>query len=158
MPDLPDTFDRYKAPLPYEVLGVSTDADAREIRDRHNELQRNLQEAGVSASDRGREAQRLESAYNQLRVAGNRMRVDFFLLDASLGAKQCEAAAKALARPALELKGVLKPRTFRVSHAVLLGDLERFVQEPAKVVGLHPRLMELGADELPEPLALDFDC
>jgi hypothetical protein len=158
MPDLPEAFDRYRSALPYEVLGVSPDADAREIRDKHNELQRNLQEANVGPSERTKEGQRLESAYNQLRVPGNRMRIDFFLLDAGLGAKQCEAVAKSLARPDTEMKGVLRPRSFKVTHAALLDDLQRFEHEPAKVVGLHPRPMEIADEELPEPLAVDFDC
>jgi hypothetical protein len=156
--DLPEALDRYHAASPYDTLGVSPDATAAEVRDRHNELQRQLQEASMSQSERAKETQRLEAAYNQLRVPANRMRIDFFVLDPQLGRKQCEAAARALAKPSTEVQGLLKPRTFRVGPAALLGELEAFVQEPPKVVGLHPQPMPLPEPDLPEPLAIHFEC
>jgi hypothetical protein len=160
MPDSPDTVDRYSRPTPYEVLGVPPDAGAAAIRDRHAELQRNLQEAGGKANERAREKERLDTAYNQLRVAGNRMRVDFFILDPQLGLKQCEALARGLAKPNTDVKGIIKPRQFRVTHAALLDELGAFhASETGKVLGLHPRPMEVEEEgfTLPEPLAIEFD-
>src|SRR5260370_40624237 len=117
MRELPDAFDRYGGKNPYEVLGLSPDASAREICDRRNELQRNLQEAGAKTSDRAKEKERLENAYKRLCVPGTRMRIDFFLLDAQLGLKQCEAVAKTPAKPNTDAKGIIKPRQIRVTHA-----------------------------------------
>src|SRR5437588_126313 len=135
MADSSDGLAGLSQPSPYEVLGLAPDASAVELRDRYNELQRNLQEAGGNATERARERERLDSAYNQLRVAGNRMRIDFFLLDPQLGLKQCEAIARTLARPNTDLEGIIKPRQIRVTHAVLLDELQELVREPAKVVG-----------------------
>ena len=159
MRDLPEVFDRYGGKNPYEVLGLSPDAGAAEIRDRHAELLRNLQEAGASSGDRAREKERLDAAYLPLRMAGTRMRIDFFLLDSQLGLKQCEAVAKTLAKPNTDVKGIIKPRQIRVTHAALLDELKTFEHEPGKVVGLHPRPMEMEEPSaLPEPLAIQFDC
>jgi hypothetical protein len=152
--------DRYSQPNPYEVLGVAPDASAAAIRDRYAQLQRDLQEAGGKAGDRAKEKERLDAAYNQLRVAGSRMRVDFFMLDNRLGLAQCEALAKALAKPNTDIQGLIKPRQLRVTHATLLDELAVFVgADSAKVPGLYLRPMDVGEETvtLPEPLAVEFD-
>lgn len=159
MPGLLDGLDWYERPTPYDVLGVTPDGGAAEIRDSYNGLLRNLQETGASSSDRAKEKERLDGAYNQLRVAGSRMRVDFFLIDPQLGQKQCEAIARTLAKPNTEVQGVIKPRQIKVTHAALLDELKTFNQEPPKVVGMHVKPMEITEPfALPEPLAIEFDC
>lgn len=152
-------FDFYDRPTPYEVLGVSPDASAADIRDRHNALQRDIQERDIPLAERSREKERLDAAYNQLRVAGGRMRVDFFLLDARVGLKQCATIAAELPKPNTQIEGLIRPRQIKVTHVALLDELEAFFRDPGKVVGLVPRPMDV--DEpfmLPGPLAVTFDC
>jgi hypothetical protein len=157
MPDLPETLDRYGAQTPYEVLDVPPDADAKTLRDRREERRHDLNEASLSPTERARQTQRLEAAYNQV-CGPNRVRVDFFLLDPNLGRKQCEVLARTLSKPNTEIQGIVKPRHFRVGYAVVLGELDTFVHEPPRVVGLHPQPMTLPGLDLPEPLAVAFDC
>src|SRR4051812_32236467 len=122
MAELLEGLDWYEQPTPYNVLNVGPEASAAEIRDTYNGLQRDLQEKGMEAPERARKKERLDTAYNQLRVAGGRMRVDFFLLDPQLGQKQCEAVARGLAKPNTEVEGVIKPRQIKVTHATLLEE------------------------------------
>ena len=86
----------YDEATPYEVLDLAPQATAVEIRDRHNKLQRDLKESSLTSSERSRRKQQLEAAYNQLRVAAQRVRVDFWLLDPRIGLKQCKSLARTL--------------------------------------------------------------
>ena len=151
--------DPYSEPTPYEVLGLKPEASAIEIRDQYNKLQRDLQESSLSVSERSKRKQALEAAYNQLRVAAQRVKVDFWLLDPRVGLKQIESLADSLATPDTNIEGLVKPRTIRVTHVTVLPDLQNHVQEPAKVPGLHPRTIEGGrARCLPSLFAIQFDC
>ena len=149
----------YDEATPYEVLDLDPQATAVEIRDRHNKLQRDLQESSLTTNERSRRKQQLEAAYNQLRVAAQRVRVDFWLLDPRIGLKQCESLAEDLAVPETNVEGLVKPRTIRVTHVAVLGELKRYLQEPERVVGLHPQPVELGATpRVPAALQVQFDC
>ncbi len=151
--------DPYSEPTPYDVLGLKPEASATEIRDQFNKLQRDLQESSLSVSERSKRKQELESAYNQLRVAAQRVKVDFWLLDPRIGLKQVESLAESLTTPDTNVEGLVKPRTIRVTHVTVLPDLQHHVREPAKVAGLHPRIIDLGGEApLPAPLRIQFDC
>ena len=102
-------FDPYAEQSPYDLLGLTPDASAVEIRDRFNELQRDIQENGMSVGERAKRNQELEDAYNQLRVASQRVKVDFWILDSRIGRKQCETIAETVAKPTTEVKGLIKP-------------------------------------------------
>lgn len=159
MPEILEGLDWYEQPTPYDVLGVPPEAGAAQVRDAYNGLQRDLQETGAASSERAKQKERLDTAYNLLRVAGSRMRIDFFLLDPQLGQKQCEAQAKTLAKPNTDIQGVIKPRQIKVTHGVLLEELKAFYHEPEKVIGLHTRPMQIDEPfQLPPPLAVEFDC
>lgn len=159
MATLPDLSSRYDAKTPYATLGLeSPDADAREIRDTYNELNRDLQESNTPPQDRARRTQELETAYEQLRTAGTRVQVDFFLLDRNLGRKQCAAIAEKIPKPKTEVEGVIKPRNIKVSHEILFDALKEFFTDPPRVKGVFPAVMELGGTELPDLLDIRFDC
>jgi|SRR5947209_7215239 len=163
MPEPLEGLDFYERPTPYEVLGVSPDAGAAEIRDRYAGLQRDMALAGATAEARAKEKERLDAAYNQVRVASGRMRVDFFLLDPQLALKQAEAAAKEVPRPDTDVAGVIKPRQLTVRYTAVLGELKAFFGDPGKVVGMFARPMELeeaaaGGAALPDLLMPQFDC
>jgi hypothetical protein len=150
--------DPYAEPLPYEVLGLKPEASATEIRDRFNKLQRDMLENSLSVGERSKCKQELEAAYNQLRVAAQRVKVDFWLLDPRIGRKQCENLAQSLATPNTSVAGLVKPRTIRVTHATVLPELSRLAREPARVAGLHPQAIEVGEVEpLPAALEPQFD-
>ena len=152
-------LDRYQKQSPYEVLGVQPDASATEIRDHRTNMQRDIQEAKMDASTRAKELQRIEAAYDLLCKADLRVRIDFFLLDGKLFLKRCESIARTLSKPKTDVEGVIKPRKIRVDHAALLTDLKSFQRELDKVVGFQPRAMEVPEPvQLPEPLAIQFDC
>lgn len=154
-----DQLDRYRKPTPYDVLGVSPDATAKEIVGARNGLKRDLQEKGGDSNQRAKDLQRVETAYDQLCKADLRVRIDFFLLDPKLFLKQTQAIAQRVPKPKAEVEGVLKPRQIRVNHTALLDELKEFFQEPPKVSGLFHRPMEFADDsKLPEPLAIQFDC
>ncbi len=151
--------DPYSQPSPYDVLGVKPDATAAEIRDRKTKLDRDNQESGASASERAKRKQELDAAYDQLRVAEKRVRVDFWLLDPRIGQKQCERLAENLATPNTDVEGLIKPRMIRVTHVTVLPELGRLVREPQKVAGLHPRMIDVDERaSLPAALELQFDC
>lgn len=159
MADSEQDLDRYQRPTPYEVLGVMPDATMVEVRDRRTNMQRDVQEARMDASARAKELQRIEAAYDKLCKSEMRVRVDFFLLDGKLFLRRCESIAKTLTKPTTDVQGVIKPRKIRVNHAALLGDLKAFEREPEKVSGFLPRTMEVPEPaQLPEPLAIQFDC
>jgi hypothetical protein len=161
MADLLHGVDFYERPTPYMVLDVPPDAPAADIRDRYAGLQRDIQEEGASTEARAKEKERIDAAYNQVRVAGNRMRVDFFLIDPQLGLKQAEAIAKGIGPPDTKIEGLVKVRQLKISHAVLTSLLQEFVADPGRVVGMHVRPLELeepAAGGLPDVLAPQFDC
>lgn len=155
-------YDPYGKPTPYETLGVTPDATAVQIRDRYNELKREAQEAGGDVKNRAQRLQEIEAAYNKVRVAGHRARVDFFLLDPRIGLKQCEAIAKSLLTPDTKVEGLIQPKSVRVSHAAIQGEPKRYISEPPPVTGLHPQPIESEERDpihsLPAPLAIVFDC
>ena len=152
-------YDPYSQPTPYDVLGVTPDSTAVQIRDTYNKLKRNAQEAGGDVKNRAQRMQEIEAAYNKLRVAGQRARVDFFLLDPRIGLKQCEALAQGLLAPDTKLEGLVQLKSIRVSHAAILGEPKRYTTEPPPVAGLHPQPIETEESaELPGPLAITFDC
>lgn len=159
MADLPENLDRYRRQSPYEILGVAPDATAKEINDRHNTLQHDLRESGVNSSERTKEMNRLSNAYKLVCKPGERLRVDFFLLDSKLGIKQCEAIVRQLPKPSADIKGFIKPRKIRVTHAALHDELLAFHRDPARVTGFHAQPMEIAeTSSLPEALAIHFDC
>jgi hypothetical protein len=159
MSELLEGLDFYERPTPYEVLGVSIDATAKDVRDRHVVLSRELLDKGGSTAEQAKQKEPLDKAYEQLRVAKERVKVDFFLLDSRLGRKQAEALAKALPKPDTNVTGMLKPKQVRVTHAALLAELREFYTEPERVEGLHPRPMDVSdSASLPDPLAVAFDC
>jgi hypothetical protein len=152
-------LDRYTAPTPYKTLGIeSTDADKVAIRNRYNELTRDLQEASLDVSERIARTEILKAAYKQLDAPPARVRVDFFLLDRDLGRKQCEALVAALPKPDADVGGVFKPRTIRVTHEALHDLLKVFFADVPKVGGVFPAAMDLGGADLPDFLAVRFDC
>ena len=155
-------YDPYAQPTPYETLGVTPDATAVQVRDRYNELKREAQEAGGDLKKRSQRLQEIEAAYNKLRVASQRARVDFFLLDPRIGLKQCEAIAKGLLTPDTKVEGLIQPKSIRVAHAAIQGEPKRYVTEPPAVSGLHPQPIESEPLDplrsLPAPLAITFDC
>jgi hypothetical protein len=152
-------IDPYGEPTPYEVLGLKPEASATEIKDRYNKLQRDLQESGLSVGERSKQLQRLGAAYNQLRVAPQRVKVDFWILDPQVGLKQIESLAESLATPNTNIEGLVRPRTIRVSHVTVLPDLQNHLREPTRVPGLHPRTIDFGRKRiLPPALAIQFDC
>jgi curved DNA-binding protein CbpA len=154
-----DDLDRYQRQSAYDLLGVPPGASAKEIRDRRNTLKYDLKEATMDASERAKQMQRIEEAYDQVSKAELRLKIDFFLLDPRVFLKQCETIAQDLTKPKTEVDGVIKPRRVRVSHSAILDDMQRFMREPGKVIGLHPRPMEIPeASPLPAPLAIQFDC
>ena len=151
-------FDPYEQQTPYEVLGVTPDASATQIRDTYNQLKRDAQEAGGDVKKRSTRLQEIEAAYNKLRVASQRARVDFFLLDPRIGLKQCEAVANTLLTPDTKVEGLFQLKSIRVSHAAIMGEPKRFVSEPPPVTGLHPQPIESEEPAaLPAPLAIVFD-
>ena len=159
MPELADELDPYRCETPYDVLGVTPEASAVEIRNKYNALKRDLQESGLSARERGQKQERIDSAYDQLRTPAQRVRIDFKFLDRTLGSRQCEAIARTLGKPNTDVGKLIKPRRIRVTHEALLGDLKSFFTDPPKPVGLHPRPIELCEPvPLPEPLEVTFDC
>lgn len=159
MADANSVTDRYQRESAYEILGVGSDASAVEIRDRRNVLQREINDREKDSNQRAKELERVENAYNQVCTGDLRVRVDFFLLDAKLFLKQSEAIARTLTKPKTDVEGVIKPRKIRVTHAALLDELKDFQREPEKVVGFHPRTMEIAEPvPLPGPLAIQFDC
>jgi hypothetical protein len=152
-------YDPYKETTPYQVLGLSPDATAVQIRDCYNALQRELQEQGMSVSDRSKRKQELDAAYNQLRVAAERVKVDFRILDPLIGKRQCETIAATFATPDTTVEGLIKPKSIRVTHATMLAEPPRFTAEPERVGGLHPRAIpDAERSEIPELLAIHFDC
>lgn len=152
-------FDPHAEQTPYDFLGLAPDASAVEIRDRFNELQRDIQESGLSVSERAKRKEQLENAYNQLRVSSQRVKVDFWILDSRIGSKQCESIADSVAKPQTEIKGLIKPKTIRVTHDAMLGEPPRFVDKPERVVGLHAQPMDVAEPAmLPAPLEIQFDC
>jgi DnaJ-class molecular chaperone len=153
-----DVLEWYTGRTPYDVLGVPPDADARQVRDAFNALQRDLQEKGLSPAELAKQTQALQVAYDQLRDPAERVRVDFRLLDRNLGKKQCEAIAAGVKKPNTEVEGVVKPRNIRVTHEVLYDQLAEYFTDPPKVGGLFPAPMELGNPEIPAALDVRFDC
>ncbi|MHC4407279.1 MAG: hypothetical protein ACYTG0_47320 [Planctomycetota bacterium] len=152
-------YDPYREKTPYEVLEIPPESTAVQIRDRHTDLQRANQESGASVSDRSKRKQELEEAYNRLRVAGQRVKVDFYLLDPQIGVRQCQTIAEGVAKPNTNVKGLVKPRTIHVTHATMLSEPARLVGEPSRVSGMHPRSIEVAEQaEFPKPLAIRFDC
>jgi hypothetical protein len=119
------------------------------------------QEAG-DVKKRSQRLQEIEAAYNKLRVAGQRARVDFFLLDPRVGLKQCEAIAQSLLSPDTKVEGLIQPKSVRVSHAAIQAEPKRYLSEPPPVSGLHPQPIESerldALRSLPAPLAITFDC
>src|SRR3954468_3331002 len=159
MSELLEGLDFYERPTPYQVLEVPTDATAKEISVQHTKRCRALLEEGGSTTEQVKQKQPLDKAYEQLRVAKERVKVDFFLLDPRLGRKQAEALAKALPKPDTNVTGMLKPKQVRVTHNALLAELREFYTEPERVEGLHPRPMDVSdSAALPDPLAVAFDC
>lgn len=152
-------FNPYAEQSPYEILGVSPQATAAEIRDRHTELKRQIQESGDSPGERAKRIKDIQDAYDKLRVAGQRVRVDFTILSSDIGLKQCETAAQSVATPNTNVEGLVKPRTVRVSHSIVLNEPARLVADPPKVSGLYPRPLEFAqAPRLPAALEVAFDC
>ncbi|NOX55925.1 MAG: J domain-containing protein [Planctomycetes bacterium] len=159
MTKIPQECDRYRRETPYDVLGVPPDATPKEIRNRYTCLTREVRESGLDVAERSKREKRLEEAYSQLRIAANRIKVDFFILDRSLGLKQCQAIAETLSEPDTEVADIIKPRRIRVTHDALLDCLDRLRREPEKVIGLHPQPIEIAETvSLPPPLAVQFDC
>lgn len=159
MPRLPDDCDPYLQKTPYDYLGVEPAAKAKDVRTAFANLENKIRNSGKEASQRAREQQELQSQYDQVSAGGRRVRVDFFLLDSSLGQKRCQAVAASIPKPDTQIADVVKPRKIRVTHDALLEDLERFLSEPPRVEGLHARPMPVHNDRpLPEPLAIQFDC
>lgn len=155
-------FNPYEQPTSYATLGVGSDASAAQIRDRYNDLAREIQEAGGDAAQRAKRLQEIESAYNQLRAASARAAVDFFLLDPRIGQKHSEAIAKELLLPNTKVEGLLQPKSVRVTHAAILAEPKQYIVEPPPVSDLHPQPIEAeaatAARRLPGPLAVVFDC
>jgi len=161
MPDVLEGLDFYDRPTPYDVIGVSPDAEAKDIRDRYAGLQRDMAMRGEAAETRAREKERLDAAYNQIRVAAGRIRVDFFLLDSHLALRQAETVAKEVAKPDLDVAGVLKSRQPTVKFTAILSESKAFFGDPGRVVGMFARPMELEqatTGVLPELLMPQFDC
>ena len=159
MGNIPTECNRYRRATPYEVLGVSPNATAKDIRDHYTRLTREVRDSGLDVAERSKREKQLEEAYAQLRIAANRIKVDFFLLDKSLGMKRCRAIAEKLGKPDTEVAKIVKPRQIRVTHEALVDLLDDLRHEPARVVGLHPRPVETEEEaSLPSPLAIQFDC
>ena len=153
------TTDRYSRPTPYEFLGVPPTATATELRTRFAQLERDIRETGIDGSERARRQEKLKAEYDKVSTGGQRVRVDFFLIDANLGLRQCQAAAESVPKPEAKVGDVVKPRKIRVSHEALFEDLSLLVAEPERVEGLYPKPMTTTASrKLPEPLAIKFDC
>jgi hypothetical protein len=152
-------FNPYAEPSPYDILGVSCEASAAEIRDRYNALQRENQESGAPVSERSKRKTELEDAYNKLRVSSQRVKVDFSILDPRIGLKQCESLAASVATPKTTVDGLVKPRTIQVMHTALLSEPATMTAEPPRVTGLYPQSIEAAETPcLPQSLAIQFDC
>ena len=151
--------DPYQEPTPYDVLELTPDATAVQIRDKYNAMQRDIQEAGLNVQERGKRKQTLDEAYNQLRVANQRVKVDFFLLDPRIGMRQCEAVAESFAKPNTDVTGLVKPKTIRVTHEVAVAELSQMTSQPGPVAGMHAHAIATDRkDTLPDVLAVEFDC
>jgi hypothetical protein len=141
------------------VLGVSSDATAVQLRDKFAEQEREIRESGLSPSERAQRGERLKQAYDQVSAGAQRVRVDFFLIDAQLGRRQAQAVADTVPKPDLALSEVIKPRKINVSHEALWEELDAFRREPPRVEGLQPRPLKTEVDyPLPPILAIQFDC
>ncbi len=150
---------RYIRETAYEILGASTSATALELRDKFAEQEREIRESGLSSSERGKRADRVKLAYDQLSTGGQRVRIDFFLVDARLGQMQAQSVADTVPKPELAVDDVFKARKIRVTHEALWEDLEQMQADPPRVEGLNLRPMNVEVDyELPPPLAIAFDC
>jgi hypothetical protein len=151
--------ERYARETPYEYLGVAPTATATELRSKFAQLERDIRESGIDGSERARRQERLKSEYDKVSTGGQRVRVDFFLIDANIGARQCQAAAEAVPKPEAKVGDVVKPRRIRVTHEALFEDLLLLAAEPERVEGLFPRPMPTASQrKLPEPLKVQFDC
>jgi len=151
--------ERYTRETPYEFLGVAPTASATELRGKFAQLERDIRESGLEGSERARRQERLKAEYDKVSTGGQRVRVDFFLIDANLGLRQCQAAAQAVPKPQAQVGDVVKPRRIRVTHEALFEDLAQMSAEPAHVEGLLPMPMQLSrAGRLPQPLLIQFDC
>jgi len=152
-------YNPYGEPSPYDILGVKPDASAAEVRDRYNALQRENQESGAAVGERSKRKTELEEAYNRLRVSGQRVKVDFAILDPGIGLKQCELIAQTVATPTTTVEGLVKPRTIQVMHTALLNELVKMVDEPPRVTGLYPQPIKVTeSSPLPPLLTIQFDC
>ncbi len=150
---------RYLRETAYEILGVSTTASAVELRDKFADQEREIRESGLSPSERARRGERVKVAYDQLSTGGQRVRIDFFLVDARLGQMQAQSVADTVPKPELSVDDVFKARKIRVTHEALWEDLEQMQAEPPRVEGLNLRPMNVDVEyELPPPLAIAFDC
>src|SRR4051794_10502047 len=103
-----DQLDRYRKPTPYDVLGVSPDATAREIVGARNGLKRDWQEKSCDPGERAKQLQRIENAYDQINKPELRIKIDFFLVDPKLFLKQVQTIAQRVPKPKAEVEGVLK--------------------------------------------------
>ena len=159
MPQLPEDVDPYNGESPYDILGVKPSATAKEIKNTYARTKRDIQESGLTPSERAQKLQIIEEAYNQLRVAANRVQVDFFTVDNEIGHRQCRAVAEAFQKPDTDVGDLIKPKRIRVSHQALVDSIADLEREPERVVGLHA--LPIQADQrlaIPEPLAVQFDC
>lgn len=150
---------RYLRETAYDILGVSTTATAVELRDKFADQEREIRESGLPPSERAKRGERVKLAYDQISTGGQRVRIDFFLVDSRLGQMQAQSVANTIPKPELSVDDVFKARKIRVTHEALWEDLEQLRAEPPRVEGINLRPMNVEVEyELPPPLAIAFDC
>ena len=159
MPKLPAEFDPYGQQTPYDILGVKPSSSTKDIRNRHTSLKRDIQESGLSPSERDKKLRPINEAYDQLRVSSNRIQVDFYFVDNEVGLQQCRKIAASVGKPQTDVGDLIRPKKITVNHLALVDTLEDFRHRPDKVVGFHPHATGLGDRlSIPEPLQVQFDC
>src|SRR3954453_2408932 len=81
MSELLEGLDFYERPTPYQVLEVPVDATAHKIKDEYTERLRAVRQEGGNTVEQVNKEKPLHEAWDKLRVAKERVKVDFFLLD-----------------------------------------------------------------------------
>lgn len=133
----------YSGRSPFDVLGVSPSATAREVQEAQAEKLEDIDYAGHDDETRIAKRDEINRAYDILRNARSRAIVEMFVFDNSVGREEGKQAAEKHCKVTFEYSEILKGSNEILPSSPELTDIP---QEPVEMT--HCLRLKMGSEQM----------